>query len=239
MHANNEIGTIEPIKEIGKVCKEKSVLFHTDAVQTFGKLPLDVKNIDLLSASSHKIYGPKGVGALYVREGVSLKPLIYGGTQEFGLRASTENVPGIVGFGRAAELAAKEMDSIRERILPLRDRLIDGCLEIPESWLNGSRDKRLFNNANLGFRAIEGESLILHLDMKGIATSTGSACSSESLEPSHVLTGIGLTHAKAHGSLRLTLGKSNTREDVDYVLEVLPEIVKQLRAISPVNIKEM
>jgi len=239
MHANNEIGTIQPVAEIGKICREHKVLFHTDAVQTFGKIPIDVKkmNIDLLSASAHKVYGPKGVGCLYVREGVPLRPLITGGSQEHGLRAGTENASGIVGFGKAAELALKNMDKEAAYLTKLRDMLIDGALKIPDSWLNGSRQNRLPNNTNFGFDYIEGESIVLHLDIKGVAGSTGSACSSESLTPSHVLTAIGLSPVKAHGSLRLTLGNGSTREEIDYVLQVLPEIVENLRRISPMKLK--
>jgi cysteine desulfurase len=238
MHANNEIGTIEPVAEIGKLCREKGVLFHTDAVQTFGKIPLDVRrmNTDFLSASAHKLYGPKGVGLLYIREGLEIEPLIHGGSQEGGRRAGTENVPGIVGFGKAANLALGDMASEASRQSRLRDRLIRGCLGIPRSWLNGPGipgKGRLPNNANLGFEGIEGEAMVLHLDMKGVAASTGSACSSESLEPSHVLLAIGLPHARAHGSLRLTLGRQTMEGDVEYTLGVLPEIVRQLRAISP------
>ena len=239
MHANNEIGTIQPVAEIGKICREHKVLFHTDAVQTFGKIPIDVKkmNIDLLSASAHKVYGPKGVGCLYVREGVPLRPLITGGSQEHGLRAGTENASGIVGFGKATELALKNMDKEAAYLTKLRDMLIDGALKIPDSWLNGSRQNRLPNNTNFGFDYIEGESIVLHLDIKGVAGSTGSACSSESLTPSHVLTAIGLSPVKAHGSLRLTLGNGSTREEIDYVLQVLPEIVENLRRISPMKLK--
>lgn len=235
MHANNEIGTIEPIKEIGKICREKGVLFHTDAVQTFGKIPINVRkmNIDLLSVSSHKIYGPKGVGCLYVRSGIKIEPLAHGGGHEHGLRSGTENVSGIVGFGHAAELAKKEMKKEAERLTKLRDYLIRNVLKIPNSYLNGHPKKRLPNNANFWFKFIEGESLVLHLDAKGIAASTGSACSSKSLEPSHVLLAIGLRHEEAHGSLRLTLGRSNNKKHVDYVLKVLPQIVKKLREISP------
>jgi len=235
MAANNEIGTIEPIGEIGKICSEKGVLFHTDAVQAYGKIPIDVKKmkIDLLTVSSHKIYGPKGVGALYIRDGVALEPLLQGGGHERGLRSGTENIAGIVGFGAAAEIAEKEMKKESARLIQLRDRLIKETLTIENSYLNGHPTKRLPNNASFWFAFIEGESLIMHLDMKGIAASTGSACSSKSLEPSHVLLAIGLKPEEAHGSLRLTLGKQNTKKDVDYVLEVLPEIVETLRKISP------
>jgi cysteine desulfurase len=239
MHANNEIGTIQPIAEIGKLCRDAGVLFHTDAVQTYGKIPIDVKKmgIDLLSASGHKLYGPKGVGILYMRSGLSLRPLITGGSQEHRLRAGTENAAGIVGFGKAAELALANMQKEAAYLTKLRDMLIDGVLKIEDSWLNGSRQNRLPNNTNFGFDYIEGESIILHLDLKEVAASTGSACSSESLTPSHVLTAIGLSPVKAHGSLRMTLGKGNTKEEINYVLGVLPGIVEDLRKISPMKLK--
>lgn len=235
MHANNEIGTIQPVEEIGAIAREKGIVFHTDAVQSVGKIPLEVKkmNIDLLTISSHKIYGPKGVGALYVRNGVQLEPVSDGGGHEKGLRSGTENVPGIVGFGKAAEIAINEMDSDTTRIKKLRDRLMEGALEIENSWINGNREKRLPSNINLGFKFIEGESLVLELDFKGIYASTGSACSSKSLEPSHVLRALGLPPQDCHGSLRLTLGKYTTEEEVDYVLKMLPETVGKLRRISP------
>jgi cysteine desulfurase len=235
MHANNEIGTIEPIEEIGKICRKKGVYFHTDAAQTCGKIPVDVEkmNVDLLTASSHKMYGPKGVGALYIADNVKIEPLLHGGGHEFGLRSSTVNVPAIVGFATAAEIAKKEMNSEARRLTKLRDRLIKGVLKIEDSHLNGHPTKRLPNNANFWFAFIEGESLITQLDMHGIAASTGSACSSESLEPSHVLLAIGLKHEEAHGSLRLSLGRWSKKEDVDYVLKVLPKAVERLRAISP------
>ncbi len=235
MHANNEIGTIEPISEIGKIAGGHEIPFHTDAVQTFGKIPLDVEksNIDLLSISGHKLYGPKGVGALYVRKGIRIEPLIHGGGHERGLRSSTENVSGIVGLGKATELAMWGMGSEAKRLTELRDILIKGVLEIKDSWLNGHPTKRLPNNANFCFSRVEGESMLLKLDAKGIAVSTGSACSSKSLEPSHVMKAIGLKLEKIHGSLRFTLGKENTGEDIAYVLEILPEIVDELRRISP------
>lgn len=235
MHANNEIGTIEPIEEIGKIAKERGIYFHTDAVQTVGKIPVDVEkmNVDLLTISGHKMYGPKGVGALYVRKGTKITPLIHGGGHERNLRSGTENVSGIVGFGKAAELAAREMDKEAKRLVKLRDRLIEGALKIENSWLNGPRKRRLPNNVNIGFKFIEGESLILELDFSGIYANTGSACSSKSLKPSHVLTAIGLRPEETHGSLRFTLGKQNSDEDVDYVLEVLPNVVERLRRISP------
>lgn len=238
MHANNEIGTIEPIEEIGKIAREKGIYFHTDAVQSIGKIPVDVKkmNVDLLSMSSHKIYGPKGTGALYVRRGVAIEPLLHGGGHEFNRRSGTENAAGIVGFGKAVEIAKKEMGSEAERLAKLRDRLIKGTLEIENSWLNGHPTKRLPNNANFCFKFIEGESLILELDYRGISANTGSACSSKSLEPSHVLRAIGLKPEETHGSLRLTLGRQSTGKDVEYIIEVLPGIVKRLREISPFKI---
>jgi cysteine desulfurase len=235
MHANNEIGTIEPIAELGEIVKEHGAYFHTDAVQTYGKIPVDVQelNVDLLSLSSHKIYGPKGVGALYVRKGVRLDPLLHGGGHEFRKRSGTENVPGIVGLGKAAEIAGKEMKAEARKLIRLRDRLIKGALAIENSRLNGHPHKRLPNNANFVFLFVEGESLILELDFYGIAANTGSACSSKTLEPSHVLSAIGLKPEETHGSLRLTLGRQNTGEEVDYVLEVLPKVVDRLRQISP------
>ncbi len=234
MHANNEIGTIQPIEEIGKIAKEKNVPFHTDAVQTAGKLPLNVESlgVDLLSISAHKMYGPKGVGALYIRKGIFLEPQLHGGGHERNIRSSTENVPGIIGFARAAELARERLPQ-EQKIAGLRDSLIKGVLEIKDSYLNGHPTKRLPNNANFRFSFIEGESLLLNLDMKGVAASTGSACSSTSLEPSHVLLAIGLKPEEAHGSLRLTLGLGNTQEDVDQVVSVLPDIVNKLRMMSP------
>lgn len=235
MHANNEIGTIEPIEEIGKICREKNVYFHTDAAQSFGKIPIDVNkmNIDLMTISSHKMYGPQGVGGLFIREGVKIEPLLHGGGHEFGLRSSTTNLPGVVGFAKAAEIARKEMDRESKKLTEWRDRLIKGVLKIENSHLNGHPIKRLPNNTNFWFSFIEGESLVVQLDIKGIAASTGSACSSASLEPSHVLTAIGLKHEEAHGSLRLSLGRFSKRQDVDYVLKVLPEVVERLREISP------
>jgi cysteine desulfurase len=241
MHANNEIGTIEPIAEIGKICREKGVYFHTDAVQTFGHMPMDCGklNIDLLSASAHKLYGPKGVGMLYARKGTKIVPYLYGGEQEMGRRASTENVPGIVGFAKAVELATingLENGSTDKKIKQLRDKLINGILSsIDDSILNGHPVKRLSNNVNVSINYIEGESMLLRLDMEGIAASTGSACSSGSLEPSHVLLAIGLSPEIAHSSLRLTLGKWTTEDEVDKLLEVLPGIVSKLRAMSPLR----
>lgn len=236
MHANNEIGTIEPIKEIGRITSENNIYLHTDAVQTFGKIPTNVDdlNVDLLSISGHKIYGPKGVGVLYVREGVEIEAVQHGGGYERGMRSGTENVSGVVGLAKAVEISQREMKKESERLTRLRDRLIEGVLEIDDSWLNGHPNRRLPNNANFGFGRVEGESLILRLDARGVAASTGSACSSGSGAPSHVLTSIGLTPEQASGSLRLTLGKCNTEEDVDYVLEVLPEVVSDLRRISAI-----
>ncbi len=233
MAANNEIGTIEPFEEIAKICSERNVLFHTDAVQAIGKIPMDLKDIDLLSLSAHKIYGPKGSGVLVVKENVQIEPLIHGGGHEFGKRSGTENVASAVGLAKALELAEKERESEAKRQTALRDKLIDGVLQIPNTRLNGHPTKRLFNNANFSFSFIEGESLILRLNEKGIAASTGSACSSPNLKPSHVLLALGLKPSEAHGSLRLSLGRNNTEEEIDYVLEVLPLVVESLRKISP------
>ena len=235
MYANNEIGTIEPVEEIGKIAKEHNIVFHTDAVQAIGKIPLDVDKlgIDLLSVSSHKIYGPKGVGALYIRKGVKLQPIFHGGGHEKKLRSSTYNTPGIVGLGKACELARTRMVKDVEHFITLRDSLIKKVLNVEESYLNGHPEKRLANNAHFRFTAIEGESMLLKLNDKGVAASTGSACSSKKLEVSHVLTAIGLDPAEAHGSLRLTLGRLNKKEDVSYVAEVLPEVVESLRQMSP------
>lgn len=236
MYANNEIGTIQPIAEIGKIAKEKGILFHTDAVQAVGNIKIDVNNInvDLLSLSAHKFYGPKGVGAIYIRRGTKIASFIHGGAQERGRRASTENVAGIVGVGKAIEIATLNMDSYNKKLLELRERTINEVLsKIPHVRLNGHREKRLPGNANFSFEFIEGESLLLLLDMKGIAASSGSACTSGSLDPSHVLMAIGLPHEIAHGSLRLTFGEDNTHEDIDYLMEVLPGIVERLREMSP------
>lgn len=235
MHANNEIGTIEPIAEVGKICSKYKVYFHTDAVQTFGKVPINVKKmrIDLLSASAHKLYGPKGVGILYIKKGTKISPLIHGGGHEQGMRSGTENIVGIVGFAKAVQIARKNMRKEIKKETALREKLINSVLKIPSSRLNGHPTKRLAGNANFSFDGIEGEALVMHLDMKGIAASTGSACSTRSLKPSHVLTAIGLTPIQAHGSLRLTLGRGNTELDVDYVLRILPDIIKNLRKISP------
>jgi len=236
MFANNEIGTIEPVEEIGKIARDFDILFHTDAVQAVGKVDIDVDkmNIDLLSISAHKVYGPKGVGALYVREGIKLTPLLTGGGHERGLRSGTENVPGIVGLGEACKIARQRMERDAEHMKFLRDKLIEGTLgNIEESHLNGHPEKRLVNNAHFRFTAVEGESLVLSLDQEGICASTGSACSSKKLRPSHVLLAIGLSPIEAHGSLRLTLGRENREEEIDYVLEVLPRVVDRLRRISP------
>ena len=236
MFANNEIGTIEPIQEIGAICRQAGVLFHTDAVQAAGHLPINVKemNIDLLSLSAHKFHGPKGVGAFYCRRGIPLPSLIDGGAQERGKRAGTENVAGIVGLGAALRLANEEMSEASARVSAMRDRLIDGILQtVPMCRLNGPRHNRLPGNCNISFLGIEGESLLLRLDLAGIAASSGSACASSSLDPSHVLLAIGLPHEVAHGSVRLSLSDYNTEEDVDYILEKLPEIVSTLRSMSP------
>ena len=236
MHANNEIGTMQPIAEIGKIARKQGIVFHTDAVQTFGRLPVNVNdlNVNLLSASGHKIYGPKGVGILYVRKGTRIQSFIHGGQQEKGRRASTHNVPGIVGMGKATELAVASMDKEAGRLISLRDKMIRGILEnIEDSRLNGHPIQRLPNNVNVSIEYVEGESLLLALDMEGIACSTGSACASSSLEPSHVLTAIGLPHETAHGSLRFTLGGHTSEEDIDYAVGVLPAIVGRLRAMSP------
>ena len=236
MTANNEIGTIEPIKEIGAACREKGVYFHTDAVQAVGHIKIDVKemNIDLLSLSGHKIGAPKGIGALYIRKGVKIKNLIHGGQQEKGKRAGTENVIGIAALGKAIELAVSEMEDTTERLKYLRDKIINGVLKnIEYSRLNGHPEERLPGNVNISFEFIEGESMLLMLDAKGICASSGSACTSGSLDPSHVLLAIGLPHEKAHGSLRISLGYQNTEEEVDKLLEVLPPIVQRLREMSP------
>lgn len=235
MHANNEIGTVEPVGEVGRICRERGVYFHTDAAQSLGKIPVDVEemNVDLLTACAHKIYGPKGVGTLFVRDGVRVEPLLHGGGHEFGLRSSTVNVAGIVGFGAAADMAEREIRSESKRLTKLRDRLAEGVLNIDQAHLNGHPTLRLPTIANFWFAFIEGESLVAQLDMRNVAASTGSACSSESLEPSHVLIAIGLKHEEAHGSLRLSLGRWTTRQEVDHVVKVLPDAVQGLRVISP------
>ena len=235
MYANNEIGTVQPIAEIGAICKKHGVLFHTDAVQAVGHVDIDVKaqNIDMLSLSGHKFHAPKGIGALYVRRGIQLPNLIHGGGQESGKRAGTENVPGIIGLAKAIELATENISAKNDRIRPLRDKLIDGILQIDQTRLNGSREQRLATNINISIVGIEGESLLLMLDHYGIQASSGSACTSGSLDPSHVLLSLGLVHEVAHGSLRLSLGEDFTEEDADYILESMPKIVTYLRSMSP------
>ncbi len=236
MYANNEIGTIQPIEEIGRIAKEHNILFHTDAVQAFGQIPIDVNkcNIDMLSSSGHKINGPKGIGFLYIRKGVKIRSFVHGGAQERKRRAGTENVPGIVGYGVAAKRAAETMEERTAKERELRDYLIGRILnEIPYCKLNGHPEKRLPNNTNISFRFIEGESLLIMLDMEGIAASSGSACTSGSLDPSHVLLAIGLPHEIAHGSLRLTLSEETTKEDIDYTVDAIKRIVERLRNMSP------
>jgi len=237
MLANNEIGTIQPIGEIGRIAKEKKIYFHTDAVQAIGHVPIDVKkqNIDLLSLSAHKFEGPKGCGSLYIRKGVKIETLQHGGAQERKRRAGTENVPAIVGLGKAIELATSKIEETDKTLLEMRERLVKGLLKIPKTHLNGHPTERLANNVNVTFEYIEGESLLLLLNAKGVYASTGSACNSSSLEPSHVLTACGVPHEIVHGSLRLSLGRMNTQGDVDRVLEVLPEIVQKLRNMSPLT----
>ncbi|AET66643.1 cysteine desulfurase NifS [Desulfosporosinus orientis DSM 765] len=237
MHANNEVGSIQPIAEIGKIAREHGIVFHVDAVQSLGKIPINVEemNVDLLTVSSHKIYGPKGVGALYIRKGVRIVPLVHGGGQERKRRSGTENTPGIIGFGKACELAGQRMEEDARHQRKLRDKLMNGITKgIEFVKVNGPvGESRLPNNLNVSIRYVEGESLLLSLDMLGIAASSGSACTSGSLDPSHVLLSMGLTHEIAHGSLRFTLGRQNTEEDIDYVLEQLPKIVERLRMMSP------
>lgn len=236
MHANNEIGTLEPIKEIGKICHDHGVYFHTDAAQTFGKMSIDVKkmNIDLLTVSSHKIYGPKGAALLYIREGIKIEPLLHGGEHEFGKRASSANVAAIIGFSTAIEIAREEREKENARLTNLRDKLIKNILtKIPDAFLVGHPTKRLANNVNIRFSYVEGESIIMMLDSFGIAASTGSACSSPDLRASHVALACGLRPQEAHGTLRLTLGRWTTEKEIDYVLEILPGIIKKLREISP------
>lgn len=238
MMANNEIGTLQPIKEIAQIAKAKGVLFHTDAVQAIGAVPVNVKElgVDMLSMSGHKFHGPKGIGALYVRKGIKMSNLIHGGAQERGFRAGTENLPAIVGIGKAIELAVAELPAYTEKMTSLRDRLIDSLTErIPEIRLNGHRTQRLPGNVNISIRYLEGESILMRLDLAGIEASSGSACTSGSLDPSHVLLAIGLPHEIAHGSLRLSLGMENTEEEVETVLNELPKIVENLRAMSPLT----
>ena len=235
MYANNEIGTIQPIAEIGKICREAGVLFHTDAVQAVCNTPINVEEecIDLLSLTAHKFHSPKGIGALYIRRGVRVETLIDGGAQERSRRAGTENVAGIVGLAKAMELSISTMQERNQRLTKMRDRLIDGLLNIEKSRLNGSHDHRLPGNVNMCFEGIEGESLLLSLDLKGVSASSGSACTSGSLDPSHVLLSLGLPHEIAHGSLRLSFSDDNTEEDIDYILKIVPEIVAYLRSFSP------
>jgi len=241
MYANNEVGTIQPIAEIGKIARDHGIYFHTDAVQAVGHVPIDVvsENIDLLSLSGHKFYGPKGVGALYIRKGTRIQNFIHGGAQEKKRRAGTENVPGLVGLGTAIERAINEMPEETKRLTALRDELTQELLKIPATHLNGHPTKRLPNNTNIIFEYIEGESILLFLNMKGICASTGSACNSASLEPSHVLTAMGISHEIAHGSIRLTVGERTTEEDVKFVIAALTETVAKLRAMSPLTPKEL
>ena len=236
MFANNEIGTIQPIKEIAEIAKEHKIIFHTDAVQAAGNINIDVKElgVDLMSMSSHKIYGPKGIGALYIKRGTKLHTFVHGGAQERRKRAGTENIPAIVGYGKAAEMAKENMDNHIESLTKLRTKLINGILEkIPYTRINGSLTHRLPGNVNFGFEFIEGEGILLLLDMLGIAASSGSACTSGSLDPSHVLMAIGLPHEIAHGSLRLSIGDFTTEEDIDYIIDNLPKVIERLRSMSP------
>jgi cysteine desulfurase len=242
VHANSEIGTIEPIKEVSKIVHNQKAYLHVDATATCGQIPIDVRDegVDLLTVSSNDMYGPRGVGALYVKEGIRIEPLFHGGGQERGLRSGTENLASIVGCGKAAEIVRKEMQTDAERLVKLRDRLIDGLLKpIPYSFLNGHPTKRLPDNVSVRYNFIEGESMLLSLDMSGVAVSSGSACTSKTLEPSHVLLATGLKHEEAHGSLMFTLGRENTQEEVDYVISLMPDIVKRLRAMSPLTPKEL
>jgi cysteine desulfurase len=242
MYANGEIGTIQSIKEISQIVHSKNAYLHVDATAANGQIPIDVKDegIDLLTISSNDMYGPAGMGALYVKEGTRMEPIIHGGGQERGLRSGTENVPGIVGLGKAAEIAKKEIKTEDERLRKLRDKLIKGLLDpIPYSFLNGHPTKRLPNNVAVRYSFIEGESMLLNLDMMGVAASSGSACTAKTLEPSHVLRAIGLKHEEAHGSLLFTLGKQNVEEEVDYVISIMPDIIKRLRAMSPLTPEEL
>jgi cysteine desulfurase len=242
MYANGEIGTIQPIKEISQIMHQKKAVLHVDATAAAGQVPIDVQaeGIDLLTVSSNDMYGPKGVGALYVKKGVLIEPIIHGGGQEQGLRSGSENLPGIVGFGKAAEIAKQEMRTDGERLAVLRDKFIKGLTEhIPYSFLNGHPTKRLPNNVAVRYSFIEGESMLLSLDMMGVAASSGSACTAKTLEPSHVLRAIGLKHEEAHGSLLFTLGRQNTEDEVNYVIGLMPDIVKRLRAMSPLTPKEL
>lgn len=241
MFANNEIGTIQPIKEIADICREHKVLFHTDAVQAVGNVEINVRDmgIDLLSISGHKIHAQKGIGALYIRKGIVIPNLIYGGAQEKNKRAGTENTAGIVGFAKAMEIACADIPAKIEKVTAMRNRLIDGILKLPRTRLNGDRDKRLCGNCNISIEGVEGESLLLMLDLHGICASSGSACTSGSLDPSHVLLALGLKHEVAHGSLRLSISDETTDEDIDYILEVIPAVVKRLRDMSPLWEKMM
>jgi len=237
MHANNEIGTIQPIAEIGEIAKKHDIKFHTDAVQSVGKIPIDVKklNVDLLSISAHKLYGPKGIGALYIKKGTRIEPILFGGGQEHDLRPGTENIPGIIGFGKACEIANRELENSIPYLTNLRDKLIDSVLNnIEKSYLNGDKKKRLPGNVNFRFTGIEGESIVLMLDSMGIAGSTGSACSSKKLTASHVLKAIGLEDVDSHGSLRLTLGVENTEKEVLVIIQAISSVVEKLRVISPI-----
>jgi len=241
VYANNEIGTIEPIREISKIVHEKNAILHVDATAANGQIPIDVKGegIDLLTLSSNDMYGPRGVGAIYIKDGIRIEPILHGGGQERGLRSGTENVPAIVGFGKAAEMAKSEMQTENARLTPLRDRFIKGLLEpISYSFLNGHPTKRLPNSVSVRYNFIEGESMLLSLDLKGVAASSGSACTAKTLEPSHVLLALGLKPEDAHGSLMFTLGKQNTEKEVDYVISLMPDIVKRLRTMSPLTPKE-
>lgn len=241
MHANNEIGTLQPLEEIGKLASERDIFFHTDAVQSVGKVPVDVDalGVDLLSLSAHKLYGPKGVGALYIRRGTKIESISTGGGHEKGLRSGTENVAGVVGLAKAADLAYENMSTEGQRLTELRDRLASLVLDrVSDAWVNGSMKKRLPGSLNFGFSYVEGESLLLYLDSMGIAVSTGSACSSHKLEPSHVLMALGLKPNECHGSLRITMGRSNTQEEVDYVAECIQEAVNRFRRISPLGIQD-
>ena len=234
MHVNNEIGTIQPIEAIGKICKKNNIYFHSDAAQSFGKIPIDISNVDLLTISSQKIYGPKGAAALFIKNGVKIEPLLHGGGQEKGLRSSTENVPAIVGFAKAAEIAISTMEKEKERLTKLRDKIIETLTkEIPNCYLNGHPVKRIYNNVNVRFSFVEGEAILFMLNSYGIAVSTASACSSPKLEPSHVLSAMGLKQEEAHGSIRISLGRWTKESEVNYLLKVLPEVVKKLREISP------
>ena len=234
MHVNNEVGTIQPIEAIGKICKKNNIYFHSDAAQSFGKITIDVTNIDLLTLSSQKIYGPKGAAALFVKDGVKIESLLHGGGQERGLRSSTENIPAIVGFAKATEICLSTMEKEQQRLTRLRDRIIEKLTkEVPNCYLNGHKTKRIPNNVNVRFSFIEGEAILFMLNSYGIAVSTASACSSPKLEPSHVLTSMGLKHEEAHGSIRISLGRWTKESEVSYLLKVLPEVIKKLRDISP------